>query len=501
MSFLNSTRFRGALIITSVLGLSLGACREERPQLRAPSLGWPASLSAPYPVEPPYEGPAPIGQLVSYDDGYAWAERSYAMDDAFYGAQPDYGFYYDGAQPYVWQTADDWAMYAEPYQDDYRFYYYEPGDYYPYFIRDADYGYGYDDVGRLVVIYDIFGRVMPQSFLYERGDLAGDYYRRAYTLRNASYTTQHITIVNNIWRVQEPRVRRAQTIWIDAAGSQDDWVRYRTRTGERDLRAFRRDERQPILTRVSRTVAGQQIDEGRGSRKPDRVVEPEHEPRAKSERPVREIKVKREEARAERPQKATIKHQPRAEAKSRNDPQARREQRALVRDKPVQAEKRGQATAEAKSVERREQAQMRSAELRQQRKKAEPAKARVEAKAETRRQAQTERRPEHAKARRAEPERRQAKVERVKSNQVETKARPARAETERRQQPAKRENRVEAQKQVREQRTQAAQGPQKQREAKQTVQASKASPSKAKADRDDRGQGRDKPRKDSVRAG
>ena len=89
----------------------------------------------------------------------------------------------------------------------------------------------------------------------------------------------------------------------------------------------------------------------------------------------------------------------------------------------------------------------------------------------------------------------------MKSNQVETKARPVRAEAEHRQQQAKRD-RIEAPKQVREKRTQASQGgPQKQREAKQTVQASKASPSKDKADRDDRGQGRDKPRKDSVRAG
>src|SRR5205085_4369475 len=121
----------------------------------------------------------------------AWAERSYALDNAFYDTAPDYGFYYDDEEPWVWQTDDRWAMYNDPYDygydwdDDGYYYYYQPGAVRPYFIRDANYGYGFDDVGRLVVIYDLLGRIMPQSFLYEREPYVSRYYQRAYLVRQA----------------------------------------------------------------------------------------------------------------------------------------------------------------------------------------------------------------------------------------------------------------------------------------------------------------------------
>ena len=55
----------------------------------------------------------------------------------------------------------------------------QPGAVRPYFIRDANYGYGFDDVGRLVIIYDLMGHIMPQSFLYEREPYVSRYYQRA----------------------------------------------------------------------------------------------------------------------------------------------------------------------------------------------------------------------------------------------------------------------------------------------------------------------------------
>lgn len=439
MSFL-PPRFRTVLIVSSAVGLSLGACREERLQLRSPSLGWPASVSAPYAVmPPPYQGPAPIGQLVSYDDGYAWAERSYALDDQFYGVEPAYGFDYGGVQPYVWETADDWSMYAEPYQDDYRFYYYEPGGQYPYFVRDADYGYGYDDVGRLVVIYDLLGRVMPISFLRERDVVAGDYYRRAYALRTASRNTPRITVVNNIWRVEQPRIRRSQTVWIDAARSEQDWVRYRTRTNERELRALRDDrrierrrDRDPVLTRVSRTEPAPEIRKAREPRKLVRAVERRDEPRVRREEVVRTKAEAPRERKEQRVQAAKARPEPAAKAtvKARDDRQARVEPRR--EQKAPKVERQAPKREQAKERMRREPAQVRVAEARQERQKAERAKVR-EAKAEVRQPRQervrAEPRREQAKAQRAESPRERQRVERVKApRQAEAKARPVRAE-------------------------------------------------------------------------
>jgi len=63
--------------------------------------------------------------------------------EELYAARPDYEFEYDGIEPWAWETEDDWILYAEPLETGYRYYYYEPGEDYPYFVRDPDYGYDY----------------------------------------------------------------------------------------------------------------------------------------------------------------------------------------------------------------------------------------------------------------------------------------------------------------------------------------------------------------------
>ena len=49
------------------------------------------------------------------------------MTDAIGDAPPDYAFDYEGVSPWAWQTSDDYVTYAEPIDDGYRYYYYEPG--------------------------------------------------------------------------------------------------------------------------------------------------------------------------------------------------------------------------------------------------------------------------------------------------------------------------------------------------------------------------------------
>ena len=160
----------GTLLITSAMGLTLAACDRKPQPLASADTALPATaaLPTPGPVQDRYGPPPkriPVGRVVNNRDDWAWAERSYALDNAFYDTAPDYGFDYDDDQPWVWQTDDRWAMYGDPYDygydwdnDDY-YYYYQPGAVRPYFIRDANYGYGFDDVGRLVIIYDLLGQI------------------------------------------------------------------------------------------------------------------------------------------------------------------------------------------------------------------------------------------------------------------------------------------------------------------------------------------------------
>ena len=134
------------LACASVLALS--ACKDDNP---------PAPAAYDFASAPPalIEANAPAGY-----DGYALAERAHAFDRVTYQEAPSYGFRYGDEERWAWRTADDYSMYAEPYDDGYRNYYYAPGADYPYFIRDDDYGYGYGPDGRLIVVYDSYGRTV-----------------------------------------------------------------------------------------------------------------------------------------------------------------------------------------------------------------------------------------------------------------------------------------------------------------------------------------------------
>jgi len=242
------------LALSAALGMSLSGCRLEDAMAIAgasgqiPYAALPASSAAlPYGYAPdvydlPYAPPAPIGRLDSYDDGYAWAERAYAADYAFHQAPPDYGFWYEGVQPWVWRTAANWLTFAEPFDDGYRTYYYEPEADYPYFVRDAEYGYGYDPYGRLVTLYDPYGRMLPASHLYDRADEAGLYWARARALREAAEREQRMRVAEALWFARRETLARQQQGWIQAATTYDPWVAYRARTDERELRLFQ-DER------------------------------------------------------------------------------------------------------------------------------------------------------------------------------------------------------------------------------------------------------------------
>jgi hypothetical protein len=136
------------LLAASALALGLAGCKvDNRPLLArsdAPDYAALPQPGAPYDpgaAAPSYGAQPYPASYLPPERAYPYAERAYGYDRAFYDAPPTYGFAYGDEEPWVWETADDGYMFAEPYDDEYRFYYYEPGADYPYFVRDADYGY------------------------------------------------------------------------------------------------------------------------------------------------------------------------------------------------------------------------------------------------------------------------------------------------------------------------------------------------------------------------
>ncbi|MDP3854780.1 hypothetical protein [Phenylobacterium sp.] len=262
---------RSRLLLSGALALTLAACKEDRPRAAVEPLFVPAD-SAAYAYDP---GLAPAwSDLPAYtpaigrpaDDGYGYAERAYAVDRAFYQSPPDYAFAYDDAQPWAWETEDDWLMYVEPLAVGYRYYYYEPGDRYPYFVRDPDYAYGYDDGGVLVVIYDGRGQLLPTPYVSRYADRAGRYLVRARALRDASSQARHISVAETRWAERRPAFVGDQATWFETARRQPDWARHRAKDEAKDLRRFdrERERRADSVARLDRIEARQEwrVDDG-----------------------------------------------------------------------------------------------------------------------------------------------------------------------------------------------------------------------------------------------
>ncbi|HET6971343.1 MAG TPA: hypothetical protein VFH92_09475, partial [Phenylobacterium sp.] len=226
-----------ALGAASALALSLAACNDtaKKPADQAALADTSASTQLP-PARPAPVAPRPPARA------YAWAERAYGMQQSVYDAPPDYGFEYEGIEPMVWETADDWSMYAEPWEDSYRYYYYEPGAAYPYFVRDRDYGYGYDPHGELIAVFDSGGRYLRDETLVRVAPVAGRYFERGRELRRVGLQAPRAPVAQQVWSTAAPRLSRSADPWLRAARNDTDWQAWRDRDGNRELQRFRAEQ-------------------------------------------------------------------------------------------------------------------------------------------------------------------------------------------------------------------------------------------------------------------
>lgn len=358
---------KARLLTAAATALMVVAC-DDRRAVDAPP---PAPLAELQGLsELPYAEPAQVDYAES-GEAYAYAERAYGVQRAFYETPPDYGFEYDDVTPYVWESSDDWTLYAEPYEGDYRYYYYEPGAAYPYFVRDGDYGYAYGAAGALIAMFYPDGRYAPSDVVYRAAPLAGRYYARGHNLRRAARATQRVQVDDRRWVEEAPRVTRSAGPWLRAARDDREWRAWRERDGDRELRRFeaearrRQDAAQAWRARVDRqevaTVERREAPRGKAPREDQQVVQdqrrergqgpldagrpPGSEPRRSDDRQAQAVRERQQQQgearRAEQAQRRQAEAQQRQQAQAERRQPARRDA-----ERPPQQAKRPPARTE-----------------------------------------------------------------------------------------------------------------------------------------------------------
>ena len=255
MRMINGWR-HGATALALGVALAAGGCNRANQATTEPQDGvaalpdLPATLPlatgeatpvsyAPDANQLPEVAPLRAVRIADQDQGYAYADAAYDFADALGDAPPDYAFDYGEADPWAWQGYDDSRMFAEPVDDGYRYYYYRPGADSPYFIRDADYGYGYDG-GNLAVVYASDGAIVPWADYGPRLVYASRYMARGRDLWRAS-RVRRVPVIAANWNVRRPLIVQTRRVWTTARAQQPRWVAYRQRYN-RDARDYWRPE-------------------------------------------------------------------------------------------------------------------------------------------------------------------------------------------------------------------------------------------------------------------
>jgi len=209
-----------AHLLLGVAALSLGACKLDR----TPNVDEPVQLTAGAPFQLglapaydalPYAEPIPVSyapQPVAYD---YWND-AYQQNQTYYDQPPAY-YNYGGSTPLVWTqpgptgsglgTTLITRIVEALIGGGQREYYYQPGQAYPYFVRDPQYAYAYDE-GRLAMVYDPYGRPLQQQIVHERAPYAARYLLRADTLRDVALRTALRPLAPEVWTVQRTALVR-----------------------------------------------------------------------------------------------------------------------------------------------------------------------------------------------------------------------------------------------------------------------------------------------------
>ncbi|MBS0295646.1 MAG: hypothetical protein JSR45_04990 [Proteobacteria bacterium] len=162
------------------------------------------------------------------DDGYYYRYLDDAdyMTTSFFDGPPDYTFDYGGVYPWAWRADDNALALAEPVSDGYRYYYYHPGDDYPFLVQDPDYAYGYND-GALITVFDSFGRVVPRFEYVQRAPIAARYLDRGRGLFQAARAPNRRAVTQAAWLERRAQVAAITERWARDRERNEGWRNFR----------------------------------------------------------------------------------------------------------------------------------------------------------------------------------------------------------------------------------------------------------------------------------
>jgi len=197
-------------LMLGAAALALTACKLDRSPTAAPQFaaaapfdlglapGYDALPTASQPI-PVYYAPQPVAQ--------DYWNNAYSQGQGYYDQPPSY-FPYNGATPLVWNQGSMITRIVEALVGGgQREYYYQPGAAYPYFVRDPQYAYAYND-GRLIAAYDPYGQPLAETVLLERAPIASRYLVRAETLYDVARRTSPRPLTREVWTVERTRLAR-----------------------------------------------------------------------------------------------------------------------------------------------------------------------------------------------------------------------------------------------------------------------------------------------------
>ncbi|THD34731.1 MAG: hypothetical protein E7773_13775 [Sphingomonas sp.] len=237
------------------IAASLGACGRQATDSQMTAASSLPDLPATLPLDPrgstawptapevaalPTAAPLRTVRVANPRDYYGYADAAYDYQDVLGDAPPDYYFDYDGVDPWAWEGYDQSVVFLEPLDQGYRYYYYRPGADAPYFVRDPDYGYGYDGDG-LAVIYDRYGTVLPYADYGASRDYAARYYLRGRDMYAASHREDRRAVSAAAWAARQPTIVAARTTWSEARARQPLWSEFHTAAAPRQATYWREE--------------------------------------------------------------------------------------------------------------------------------------------------------------------------------------------------------------------------------------------------------------------
>lgn len=188
----------------------------------APTIVYLPEAPRPLPL-PPAPPPPP-----QFDPAlYRYLDDADALLDTVGTSPPDYGFRYDGIDCWGWDLTGGYVVLAEPVGDHYRYYAFDPGDDYPFFVGDDVYSYGLE--GRaLAAVYGYNGDLVSWSPVDAIASGASWLSERGYRMKRARYNRQPVVAPDwndSLWYFTDFGIRLGN--WRSKPG----WSRYRHSPG------------------------------------------------------------------------------------------------------------------------------------------------------------------------------------------------------------------------------------------------------------------------------